>query len=125
MYIDVRVLEHRGEMKKHDLPTKVDIRFPVEIVQRFKAGMLSCRDITDKRMRDARRTYKEVKVFLVERDIRSITSLSNECADYEIDHESAVRHKKTGKCKDSESWDNTVDQLFTASVKGTKVMLLY
>ena len=119
------MLEHRSELKKHDLPAKVDIRFPVEIVQRFKAGMMSCRDIIDKRMRDARRTYKEVKVFLVERDIRSTRSLSNECADCKIDHESAVRHKKTGKCKDSESWDNIVDQHFTASVKGTKVMLLY
>ena len=76
-------------------------------------------------MIDARRTYKEVKVFLVEKDIRLTRNLSNECADCKIDHESAVRHKKTGKCKDTESWANIVYQLFTASVKGIKFTLLY
>ena len=88
------MLEHRDELKKHDRPTKVGIQFPVEILQRFKAGMMLCKDIIDKHMGDARRTYKEIKFFLVERGIRSTRNLSNECGDCKIDHESAVRQKK-------------------------------
>lgn len=118
-YIDIReYFTTESDDAKKDVPTKVGIRFPLEILERFKGAVSTCLDETRTLFKKADCLYAEVKLFLVEKDIRTARLLDSPCEDCPVVHQSALKHAKSGKCKETISWSDIVDRHFNDSVKG-------
>ena len=61
---------------------------------------------------------------MVEKDIIESRLLQNECNVCPIGHKEAVKHKKSGLCKDSLTWEEIVDVSFKDAVKGIPFFII-
>ena len=59
------------------------------------------------------------------REIREAQLITSDCGYCTVEHFSTLRHKKSGKCTIGATWEETVDQFFTDTVKGIQYYMLF
>ena len=106
-FVDIKEFYPTGKL----VHSKNGVRFPIVSHQKLKSLMKTCNDNTIALMKTSCDLVNEVKLFMVERDIRESRLLQNGCDVCLIDHKEAI--KKSGLCKDLHEWKLSMYHLKT------------